>query len=95
MPTAKPPTDRNGRVVIVGTRVRVLALSESFLRTLPEDEISDVRSMIGEVFEVYEIDEYGSAWVGKGWMNDEGDNYRGHHIALEAHEMEVDDGPEL
>jgi len=85
------PKDRNGRSVSVGMRVRIIALSDSFLRSLPEDEIDDVRSMIGVVFEVYEIDKYGCAWVGKGWSNEEGDEYRGHSVALDSEEMEVVD----
>ena len=76
---------------MVGARVRVVSLSESFLKSLPDDERDDVMSMIGEVFEVYEIDEYGSPWVGKGWNSQNGENYRGHHLALEPAEMEVVD----
>ena len=87
------PRDRNGHPVDVGARVRILKLSEKFLAILPDEEIDDVRSMIGEVFEVYEIDEYGSAWVGKGWSNEAGDRYHGHHIALEPEEMELVDDP--
>ena len=83
--------DHNGREVRVGTRVRIIALSESLLSSLPEDEVDDVRSMIGEVFEVTEIGPYGHAWVGKGWMNDEGDKYCGHSLALASEEMEVVD----
>lgn len=85
------PRDRNGREVVVGARVRVVSLSESFLKSLPDDERDDVMSMIGEVFEVYEIDEYGSPWVGKGWNSENGETYRGHHLALEPAEMEVVD----
>ena len=85
------PKDRNGREVTVGTRVRVISLSQSFLDSLPDDEKDDVKSMIGEVFEVYEIDEYGSPWVGKGWDSEDGESYRGHHVALDSAEMEVVD----
>ena len=85
------PKDRNGRSVTVGTRVRIIALSDSLLGSLPVNEVDDVRSMIGEVFEVYEIDQYGCAWVGKGWLNDDGDDYRGHSVALDPEEMEVVD----
>jgi len=85
------PKDRNGRTVTVGSRVRIVELSPMFLESLPQSEVDDVRSMIGEVFEIYEIDEYGSPWVGKGWSNpDEGD-YRGHSVALDAPEMELID----
>ena len=87
-----PPLDRNGRVVKVGSRVRIVQLSESMIKSLPENEIEDVRSMIGEVFEVTEIDEHGHPWVGKGWMSNSGEEYRGHSIALEPTEMEVVDG---
>ena len=89
--SAPPPKDRNGRSVAVGTRVRIVALSESFLSSLPDDELADVKSMIGEVFEVYEIDEYGSPWVGKGWETVAEGDYRGHHVALDSWEMEVAD----
>jgi hypothetical protein len=87
-----PPVDRNGRVVKVGSRVRIVQLSESLMKSLPDSEIEDVGSMIGEVFEVTEIDEYGHPWVGKGWQSANGEEYRGHSIALEAAEMEVVDG---
>ena len=83
------PVDRNGRVVSVGSRVRIVKLSESLLKSLPDNEIEDVRSMIGEVFEVTEIDQYGHPWVGKGWNSAGGSEYRGHSIALEAAEMEL------
>ncbi len=52
--------DKYGRPVAVGSQVRILELSPSFLASLPPDEVDDVRSMIGEVFEIYEIDDYGS-----------------------------------
>jgi hypothetical protein len=85
-----PPKDRNGRNVTVGSRVRVVSLSQSFLDSLPENERVDVESMIGEVFEVHEIDTYGSPWVGKGWNSGEGE-YKGHSVALDSEEMEVAD----
>ena len=85
------PVDRNGRIVKVGTRVRILQLSQSLMRSLPDNEVDDVRSMIGQVFEVTEIDKYGHPWVGKGWHSADGEHYRGHSIALDAAEMEVVD----
>jgi hypothetical protein len=79
MPTLQSPKDRNGNVVQVGTRVRVVSLSGKWLDELPGDEKDEVLSMIGEVFEVEEIDEYGQPWVRK----------RSHSLALAACEMEV------
>ena len=87
----KPPNDKSGRVVEVGMRVRVLSLSPAFLATLPENEIGDVMSMIGEVLEVYEVDRYGCPWVCKGWDDSGKGDYREHSLALDSWEMEVVD----
>ena len=87
----KPSKDKSGCVVDVGTHVRVLGLSASFLASLPENEIADVTSMIGEVFEVYEIGPYGHPWVCKEWRASEDGNYYGHSLALDSCEMEVVD----
>ena len=82
------PKDRNGREVDVGSRVRIVALSGEWFNNLPADEKNDVLSMIGEVFGVYEIDEYGYPWVRKAWPNKEEGKCHSHLIALESHEME-------
>jgi len=79
------PVDRNGKPVAIGSRVRILGLSGDWFDRLAPDERVDVASMIGEVFTVDEIDEYGHPWVSKSW-NDDG-SYRSHSIALEAQEM--------
>jgi hypothetical protein len=85
------PVDRNGRAVKVGSRVRIVRLADSLLKSLPGAEVKDLSSMIGEVFEVTEIDQYGHPWVGKGWHSADGEEYRQHAIALEAAEMELVD----
>src|SRR6266571_64723 len=82
------PKDKFGRTVTVGSRVRVLDISSSFLDSLPKNEIEDVRSMIGEVFQVYEIDEYGSSWVEKVWHYPGGKSMS-HSVALSQAEMEL------
>ncbi len=82
------PKDKFGRTVTVGSRVRVLDISSSFLDSLPKNEIEDVRSMIGEVFQVYEIDEYGSSWVEKVWHYPGGKSVS-HSVALSQAEMEL------
>jgi hypothetical protein len=79
MPTVQSAEDTNGHIVQIGTRMRVLSLSGKWLDELPNDEKDDVLSMIGEVFEVEEIDEYGQPWVGK----------QSHSVALASYEMEV------
>ena len=44
--------------------------------------------MVGEVFEIIEIDEYGSAWVEKVWPDADGGSHS-HSLALASHEMEI------
>ena len=81
--------DKNGNVIRVGARVRLLSLSGNWLDELPPDERPDVLSMIGETFEVEEIDEYGHPWVCKSWPNEAQGKCRSHSIALEPHEVEL------
>jgi hypothetical protein len=72
----------------VGTRVRVLEIAAYLRERLPPDEWERLQTMVGEVFEVCEIDEYGHAWVEKWFQSDEEGRYC-HSLALEPHEMEV------
>jgi len=77
-----------GRSVRVGSRVRVVALSPEFMDSLPDDERPLVSEMIGQVFEVDEIDEFGRAWVTKMWDRGDG-TFDGHGIALSPSETEL------
>jgi hypothetical protein len=52
------------------------------------NEVQHVRSMKGEVLEVYEVDEWGSAWVMK-WSETSGDSRFSHSLALTPDEMEL------
>ena len=80
--------DCAGRPVTVGCRVRVLTLSAEFIDSLPIDERAPVSEMIGDVFEVDEIDDLGRAWVTKMWDRGDG-TYDGHGIALDPSETEL------
>lgn len=51
------PVDKNGNEIKVGSLVRVVKIDLSILKTLPADEANDVRSMLDNILEVYEIDE--------------------------------------
>jgi hypothetical protein len=83
------PIDRNGTLVEVGSRVRLLSLSGDWFDSLPTEEKANVQSMIGEVFEVEEIDEYGQPWVRKSWPNEVEGTCQSHSIALEPNEFEA------
>ena len=83
------PVDINGSPVSVGTTVRILSLSGQWLNDLPAKERCDVMSMVGEIFVVKEIDEYGQPWVSKSWSDEAEGACRSHSVALESHEVEV------
>jgi len=61
-------SDSAGTLVRVGSLVRVIQIPEFTTEALPQPERERVLSMSGEIFEVYEIDEQGQAWVEK-WCN--------------------------
>ena len=82
-----PPRDRNGSTVSVGDRVRLLSLSGRWFDELPSEERDDVRSMVGAIFEIEEIDEYGHPWIRKSWPNEEAGTCRSHSIAVEPQEI--------
>jgi hypothetical protein len=90
----RTPRDRNGRYAVVGSQVRILRLSGQWLDRLPSDEMDDVLSMVGELHVVEEIDAYGQAWVRKSWSEPEEGRCRSHSVALEAHDMQVEDEQE-
>ena len=52
MPEVKQVPDRNGKKVLVGSPVRVVAIAAFLERDLPPEEWECVRSMLGEVFEI-------------------------------------------
>jgi len=81
------PVDKDGQLIKVGSKVKILSLSGDWYEQLPDDEKSDINSMIGEIFTVEEIDEYGYPWVSKTWKNEDGTECNSHCIALESYEM--------
>jgi len=90
----REPIDRNGKLVSVGSLVRVMQLSGSWFDHLPPDERVRVESMIGEVFPVEEIDQYGQPWVRKSWSNEAEGTCQSYSVALEPSELEfVSDPP--
>lgn len=79
--------DRSGRIVSVGSMVKVLAIKDSILDRLSSKDVNVVLSMRGNVFEVYEIDDWGSAWVRKEWRHGR-DRMFSHSVALSPGDME-------
>jgi hypothetical protein len=83
------PHDINWTHVKVGTLVRLLSLSSQWLDDLPSEEKNDVLFMVGEVFAVEEIDQYGHPWVRNSWPNEAEGKCHSHSIVLEPNEMKV------
>lgn len=79
-------TDFRGRKIHVGSKVRVLSIRPSIIARLSKEQAKEVTSMCGEIFEVYEIDAWGSAWVKKEWK--EKGVLTSHSLALSSIEME-------
>ena len=81
----------NVSALSVGSKIRVLALSHRhFLNSLSPAESANIQSMVGEVFEIYEIDDYGSPWIIKWWHTSDGQSYS-HSLRLENSEFEIID----
>lgn len=85
--------DINGEPVHVGTRVRVLKISDAILSQLSDADAEAARAMEGEILEVYEIDEWGGAWVEKSWHEADGSPVS-HALGLGPEQMEVISSPE-
>ncbi len=85
---AKLPTDINGEKVKEGDKVKLLSIPEWLLTSVTEEEARDLNSMLGETFVVYEIDEWGGAWVEK-WFNEGEEVTNSHSLSLQPHEMEL------
>lgn len=80
--------DRGGRSVTVGSIVRVLDIDPSVIKNCEQEELPRVESMLGEELEVYEVDQWGRAWVEKWWH--EGDaQSTSHSLALAPSDMEL------
>jgi len=80
-------TDIDGAKVRLGDTVKVLEIDAS-IRRIEKDEAEKVMSMVGEEFEVDEIDEYGCAWVTKWWRTKENES-EAHGISLTSKQMKL------
>jgi len=85
-------TDMHGAVVTVGCKVRVLSIKPSVLRRVNEADAKAILSMVDQTLEVYEVDEYGCAWVSKKWEVDNGRSVS-HSLSLNPSEMELQSDP--
>jgi hypothetical protein len=80
--------DRKENEVKEGSKIRVVMIEPRVIASLAGDELSDVTSMLNEVFQVYEIDENNLAWVEKWWDCGERKS-KSHSLALSSAEIEL------
>jgi hypothetical protein len=82
------PYDVNGNSIEIGTKVKILVISEYLLSKLPSDEVIELKSMIDDTFEVYKIDEWGGVWVEKEFEGETENQNSYHSLSLAPEEME-------
>jgi hypothetical protein len=58
-----PSVDNSGRAISVGAKVRIVSVA-SCASELPREDQARLKSYVGKVFEVLEIDRYGMIWFG-------------------------------
>ncbi|MBY5939226.1 hypothetical protein [Marinobacter nauticus] len=73
--------DSEGKEVFIGSYIKVLEIDPRITEFLPEDEVRDLNSFIGQVFEVKKINSDGSMLVSKEW-HEEGLGVMGHDLAI-------------
>jgi hypothetical protein len=81
-------TDRHGKIVKVGTSIRVLSIPLFLKRDLAPGEWERTQSMVGSVCEVLKIDAHNLAWVEE-WWSEPGGHKTSHSIGLKSAEMEI------
>lgn len=84
----KEMKDTHGEKVEIGSYIKIISLDPKDFSYLEKERLSQIMNMIGEVFKVYEIDEYGQAWVEKVWESTEED-YFSDSIGLRRNEFEL------
>lgn len=65
-----PSLDNSGRPIQVGAKVRIVSVA-SCASGLPREDQVRLKSYVGKVFEIIEIDRYGMIWFG----SEEGGNF--------------------
>lgn len=82
------PKDQSGNAVHVGSRVRLVRLSWRWLNDLSTNEKAEVLSMVGEIFEVEEIDDPGRPVITKWWYTKANESHS-HSISLDPPEIQL------
>lgn len=84
----QPGIERNGAIVEIGDRVRLLAIRPSILKRLVGAEHNDVSTMLGQVVEVFDVYENGQVWVSALFPRKDGTT-EVHAISVEPQAIEL------
>ncbi|MFS1526352.1 hypothetical protein ACL7TT_20045 [Microbulbifer sp. 2304DJ12-6] len=79
--------DVNGKKVVVGSKVKVLYINPRITEFLPEEEVSDINSMLHDILDVYEVSD-NFVKVEKVWGRGEG-RTESHRLTLSSGEIEL------
>jgi hypothetical protein len=79
--------DQYGISIHVGDFVRLLAIRQSVLDRLDSKDKVRIAGLIGQTFQVYEIDEWGGAWIKAEWNEKKG-RLASHSLMLDSGGME-------
>jgi len=79
--------DKNGKLVNVGAKVKVLRIDPRVTEFLPNDEIEDINSMLNDVLKVYEISE-NFIHVEKTWDRGNG-RIESHTLPMSSNDIEL------
>jgi len=74
--------------VNIGTKIKILEISEELLSKLPDEEVVELKTMIGEIHKIIEIEEWGGVWVEKEFIySDNQISYQ--KICLDPNEIQI------
>ena len=74
--------DSQGTAVFEGDEIEVLSIDQRILQHLPLDEVEELKTFIGKVFEVQKINNDGSMVVCKQWHHEEVGLINGHEVGI-------------
>jgi len=80
-------TDKHGNRVKLYDQILVLTVDERILKSLPEDEVQELRSFIGGIFTIVHINSDNSVLVEKEWRSEE--EVMGHGLAVFPNQFEA------
>lgn len=83
----KTTKDRLGIIVKEGDHIRLSSINWEGIKDLSIDEQRDLKTMVGKVFLIDEIDTDGRAWITE-WLDIDNNKKRSHSLALTSNEFE-------